>query len=259
MDTYFQRVAHRGGSRLAPENTLAAFRHALTLPIDAIELDVHMSCDGHAIVFHDNTVERLTDGEGNILDLDFSMLRKLNAAAHFSGGWPEAQQIPTLHEVLSLAKGRTRVYLEIKTSKRDGVYGRYPNIVETVINEIKAFDMLDQVLIISFDWAVFPQVRALAANVEMGALVSTHTHTSEGWNPAAEHALDTLITQVKGLDCSWVNLDRTLCTDSMPSILHQHNLKLGLWTVNDFADLRHFAAIGVDSLTTDRPDLFAAM
>lgn len=259
MDKHFHRVAHRGGSRLAPENTLAAFRHALTLPIDAIELDVHMSSDGHAIVFHDNTVERLTNGDGNILDLDFSTLRKLNAAAHFPGGWPEAQQIPTLHEVLSLAKGRTQVYVEIKTSKRDGVYGRYPHIVETVMNEIKSLDMLEQVLIISFDWGVFPQVKALAPDVEMGALVSTHTHTTEGWNPTAEHALDTLIAQVKALGCSWVNLDRTLCTDTMPSIFHQHNLKLGLWTVNDLADLRHFAAIGVDSLTTDRPDLFADM
>src|SRR5215469_17012312 len=89
-----QRVAHRGGAALAPENTLAAFRLALTLPIDAIELDIQMSRDGHAIVFHDQTVERLTDGQGNILDLDLAYLRSLNAAAHFSGGWPEPQLVP---------------------------------------------------------------------------------------------------------------------------------------------------------------------
>ena len=63
MTSGMQRVAHRGGSRLAPENTLAAFRNALTLPIDAIELDVQMSSDGQLIVFHDNTVERRWDGQ----------------------------------------------------------------------------------------------------------------------------------------------------------------------------------------------------
>src|SRR5947208_16493506 len=100
MIPHFQRVAHRGGSHLAPENTLAAFRNALTLPIDAIELDVHMSRDGHAIVFHDYTVEKKTNGSGNILDLDFAYLRSLNAAAHFPVRWPEPQQIPTLRESL---------------------------------------------------------------------------------------------------------------------------------------------------------------
>ena len=106
QNNHIQRVAHRGGSALAPENTLAAFRNALTLPIDAIELDVHMSRDGHAIVFHDYTIEKKTNGSGNILDLDFAYLRSLNAAAHFPGGWPEPQQIPTLREALTLHRDK---------------------------------------------------------------------------------------------------------------------------------------------------------
>src|SRR2546429_7159588 len=111
MSNHIQRVAHRGGSHLAPENTLAAFRHSLTLDIDAIELDVQMSRDGQAIVFHDNTIDRLTDGRGNILDQDFSYLHSLNAAAHFPGGWFQPERIPTLREVLDLAKGRVNVHI----------------------------------------------------------------------------------------------------------------------------------------------------
>src|SRR5437899_2446723 len=148
---HVQRVAHRGGSHLAPENTLAAFRNALTLPIDAIELDIHMTRDGYAIVFHDYTIEKRTNGEGNMLDLDFAYLRSLNAAAHFPGGWPEPQQIPTLREVLDLVKGQLKVYIEIKPSKRDGVYGSYPNIADIVVDEVSVAGMLDQVLIMSFD------------------------------------------------------------------------------------------------------------
>src|SRR6266480_7750402 len=147
MNHHIQLVAHRGGSHLAPENTLAAFRNALTFPIDAIELDVHMSRDGHAIVFHDYTIDGRTDGHGNILDLDFAYLRSLNAAARFPGGWPEPQQIPALHEVLDLARGHVQVYIEIKPSRRDSTYGSYPHIAETVIEEVRTAAMLDQVLI----------------------------------------------------------------------------------------------------------------
>ena len=254
QNNHIQRVAHRGGSALAPENTLAAFRNALTLPIDAIELDVHMSRDGHAIVFHDYTVEKKTNGSGNILDLDFAYLRSLNAAAHFPGGWPEPQQIPTLREVLDLLKGHVQVYIEIKPSKRDKTYGRYPNIAETVIAELRTAGMLDQISIISFDWFILPLVKSLEPALQTGALVS-----DDVWDAHAEHALDTLIGQVTALGCDWINMDCDLFTPTMPATAHDHGFKLGIWTVNTLQEMQHFADVGVDSLTSDRPDLFAAL
>lgn len=254
MNKHVQRVAHRGGSALAPENTLAAFRNAMALPVDAIELDVHMSRDGHMIVFHDNTVDKRTDGQGNILDLDFDYLRGLNAAAHFPGGWPQPQQIPTLREVLNIAKGHVQVYIEIKTSKRAGVYGRYPNIVETVVNEVRATGMVDQVLVMSFDWSLLPHVKTLEPDLQTGTLVSDDT-----WDVHAQGALTTLIAQAQSLGCSWLNMDWKLCTEDMPAIIHKHGLSIGLWTVNNQQDMRRFARAGVDSITSDRPDLFASL
>jgi glycerophosphoryl diester phosphodiesterase len=254
MKHAIQLVAHRGGSQLAPQNTLAAFRNALNFPIDAIELDVHMSRDGRAIVFHDYTVEKLTNGEGNILDLDFDYLRGLNAAAHFPGGWPEPQQIPTLSEVLNLAKGRVQVYIEIKPSKRDDVFGRYPNIVETVVEEVSTADMLADVLIISFDWQVLPHIKTLEPSLKMGALVSTDV-----WNSGEKHAISTLAERVAALGCDWINMDSKLFTSEMPELFHHSGFKLGVWTVNTLHDMRRFASAGVDSLTSDRPDLFAEL
>lgn len=251
MNHPIQLVAHRGGSHLAPQNTLAAFRNALTFPISAIELDVHMSRDGHAIVFHDYTVEKLTNGRGNILDLNFVELRSLNAAAHFPGGWPEAQQIPTLTEVLNLAKGRAQVYIEIKPSKRDGVFGRYPHIAETVVEEVRAAGMLADVLIISFDWQVLPDIKTLEPALKTGALVSTDV-----WNPRAKQALSTLTQQIAALGCDWINMDNKLFTAAMPDTFHQSGFQLGIWTVNTLAEMRRLASEGVDSLTSDRPDLF---
>lgn len=254
MSHHIQKVAHRGGSALAPQNTLAVFRNALALPIDAIELDVQMTRDGHVVVFHDNTVEKLTDGCGNMLDLDFAYLRSLNAAVHFPGGWPEPQQIPTLREVLNLAKDHVQVYIEIKFSERDGVYGRYPGIAEAVVEEVRAARMLDQVLIISFDWTILPIVKALAPELQTGAIVS-----DDVWNPRAEHALPTLVDQVLFLGCNWINMDCDLFTHDMPEVVHEHGLEIGVWTVNSGQEMRRFAAAGVDSITSDHPDLFAQL
>lgn len=254
MTARFERVAHRGGSQLAPENTLAAFRNALTLPVDAIELDVQMSRDGHLIVFHDNTVNRLTDGTGNVLDLDFVYLRSLNAAAHFAGGWPEPEQIPTLQEVLALVKDRVRVYIEIKRSQRDGSYGRYAHIAEAVVHDVQAAAVLDQVVTISFDWSVLAEVKSLEPAIETGMIVSRSV-----WNPDAERALDMMMEKARSLRCGWINLDLRLFTPAILAAVHQQGLKEGIWTVNTEQELRHLAAAGVDSLTTDRPDLFLAL
>lgn len=250
----FQKVAHRGGAALAPENTMAAFRYALTLPVDAIELDVQMSSDGHIIVFHDETVERLTNGQGNILDLDLAYLRSLDAAACFPGGWPEPQRIPTLAEVLNLVrKSQIQVYIEIKLSRRSGVYRRYPGIAEAVVRDVLAEDMLERVLVMSFDWVVLPQIKALAPGVQTGALVS-----EDVWNPRMATALSDLVARTQALKCSWINIDYDLFTPDMPDFFHTHGLQLGVWTVNDATSLRRLAEGGVDSLTTDRPDLFVS-
>ena len=254
MNQHIQRVAHRGGAQLAPENTLAAFRNALALPVDAIELDVHMSRDVHVVVFHDNVVDTRTKGAGNVLDLDFAYLRSLNAAARFPGGWPEPQQIPTLREVLELAKGRAQVHIEVKSMKRNGTVGRYPNIAETVVEEVRLTGMLDQVLVIAFDWTILPLFTLLEPAIQTVALVS-----DDVWNPGAEGALQNLVKEVRDLWGNWINVNCELYTDDLLRLAHEHGFKLGLWTVNTEAALRRFAAAGVDSLTSDRPDLFSIL
>lgn len=234
---------------------MAAFRNGLTLPLDAIELDVQMSRDGHVIVFHDETVERLTEGRGNILDLNLADLRALNAAAHFPGGWPQAQQIPLLSEVLNLARaGNMHVYIEIKSGKRDGAYVRYPGIAEAVVREVRAADMLEQVLIMSFDWELLPHIKSLAPGVQTGALVS-----EDVWGPRSATALQDLVKRVSMLRCEWINIDYDLFTSEMPGFFHANELRLGIWTVNDEAALQQLARTGVDALTSDRPDLFRSL
>ena len=254
MNQHIHRVAHRGGAQLAPENTFAAFLNALSLPVDAIELDVHMSRDGHVVVFHDNHVHKRTNGSGNLLDLDLAYLRRLDAAARHPGGWPESQQIPTLSEVLELAKGRAQVYIEIKTSKRRRTYKPYPYIAERVVELVHLAGMLDQVLVISFDWMILPVIKSLEPTIETGMIVSDKV-----WNPRARDGMQHLIEKAGEYGCEWINMDYKLFTTEMPHTVHNHGLKLGLWTVNAEADMLRFAAAGVDSLTSDRPDLFSVL
>jgi len=112
--------------------------------------------------------------------------------------------------------------------------------------------MLDQVLIISFDWLILPRVKSLEPTLQTGALVS-----KDAWESA--NNLDILVEQVTTLGCNWISMDCELFTSAMPAFAHQHGFKLGLWTVNTTDELLQFAAAGVDSLTSDRPDLFSAI
>ncbi|GCE25305.1 glycerophosphoryl diester phosphodiesterase [Dictyobacter alpinus] len=248
------RIAHRGGAHLAPENTLAAFRNALTMPVDMVELDVQLSSDGQAVVFHDATMERLTDGEGNVLDLNFEYLRSLNAAAHFSGGWPQREQIPTLREVLTLARNRTRVCIEIKFGERDGTYSRYHNIAEAVVRDLRATKMVERVIVISFDWVMLAKLRRLEPDLITGAIVSHNL-----WSADEDPQLVQLFKQITLAGCNWIHLDRQLFTPEVLSLSHRNGFKLGIWTVDELDELRALAEAGVDSLTTDRPDLFAQL
>lgn len=250
-----QRVAHRGGAALAPENTLGAFRQALRWPVDAIELDVQMSRDGHPIVFHDQAVERLTQGRGHILDLDLQELQELDAAAHFPGGWPHREPIPLLRDVLELVRPTNlQVHIEIKLAERDGVPVQYPGIAEAVAREVCAAGMQDRVLVISFDWAALPRIKSLAPGTQTGALV-----TGRLWDSRAADALATLEERISPWQCEWIGMDARLFTPAMVDVCHARGWRLGIWTVNTLADLQRLAQAGVDALTSDRPDLFCAL
>ncbi len=254
MHGSIRRVAHRGGAALAPENTLAAFQHALNFHIDAIELDVQMSRDGHLVVFHDDTLERLTNGQGEIADHDLAYLRSLNAAAHFPGGWSEVQRIPTLSEVLLFARGSgIQVLIEIKPQHLDGSYIGHPESVTEVVRELQLCEMQDRVLVMSFDWSVLPKLKVLLPAVQSGALVTRHE-----WKLQTAEERLSFIARVQALGVSWLDMDARLFTPEILDLVHSAGLHLGLWTVNDQTSLQLLAEAGVDSLTSDHPELFPA-
>lgn len=242
------RVAHRGGAGLAPENTLAAFRQGLAFKPDAVELDLHMSQDGALMVAHDPELKRATGKAGEIHELTLAQLKQLNAAATYKDITIEPQPIPTLQEVLELVRGQAQVQIEIKV-RTDKT--RYAGIEAKVVEAVRHYDMIDEVVVISFDFPTLHDIVALEPRLRTCALFSTSYLSRFGvWRDDAEVAED-LASQ--GFNC--VGAKHSTMTEGLFQALRARDLQVGVWTVNDEDDMRKFAEMGVYFITSDRPDL----
>lgn len=239
-------VAHRGGAALAPENTLGAFANALNIGVDMVECDVHLSKDGELVVMHDPDLTRTTDGKGFIYQMNFADIRKFNAAAKFKGSpWP-AEPVPTLGEVLDLVEGKAQVQIEIKVEK---IFGRYPGIEQKVVDAVKARDMVDDVIIISFDFPTLVEVKKLDPRFKTGALVSNTTLSLNASKPHDQFVAD-VIAQT-GAD--YIMPSSAGVSDLLVNAVHARGLKIGVWTVNSPGEMRRMAEWGVDAITTNDP------
>ena len=110
-------VAHRGLAPGVPENTMAAFRKALSLGVDLIEIDIRFTKDGQAVIMHDRSVNRTTNGNGYVRNLTLSQVKRLDAGSWFSENF-SGERVPSFEEVLALVSGsRTGLLLDIKESR----------------------------------------------------------------------------------------------------------------------------------------------
>ncbi len=134
-------IAHRGASSYAPENTFAAFDLAIVMGARHIELDVHLTSDGHVVVIHDDTVDRTTDGSGPVTNHTLAALQTLDAGSwlrhEFTG-----ERIPTFDDVLDRYKGRAHVHVEIK--------GQSTQLAHRTADLIRKHGMVGETTITSF-------------------------------------------------------------------------------------------------------------
>jgi glycerophosphoryl diester phosphodiesterase len=246
-------VAHRGGAGLAPENTLASFRKGLELGADYLEMDVHLTKDGIPVVIHDPTVDRTTDGEGRVGDMTLEQLQAFNAAAKFPGGPASAgggagkEPVPTLAQVLDLAKGTSvRLEIEIKVAADNRPY---PGIEQKVLDEVARRGMLDRVRIMAFEFDTLKQVKALNPRVQTVALMTTDYFRGKDVNaPAA--MVDDVASFANG-----IGVNKDLLTAQLTREAQNRRMLVGVWTVDGDAEIKKFIDMGVDSITSNRPDL----
>jgi len=224
-------IAHRGASRFAPENTLAAIARAIEDGAPAIECDVHRTNDNHLVVIHDPSVDRTTNGRGAVADLTVMEIRSLDAGAWFG---PEfaGQRIPLLDEVLDAVAGRALLQIELKQAP---VFST--GIERQVVDAIRHRGIEDDVAIVSFDHVSIRTVRSLSDRIATGILM--YGRLADG--PAAALAA--------GADALCV--DWTYASEDVIAGAHRAGLGCFVWTVDDEATMRRFQAEGVEGITSN--------
>lgn len=247
-----QFIAHRGGAGLYPENTLYAFRRAVEdWAVDAIELDVHATADGHCVVIHDPTVDRTTDGTGRVADLTLAELQRLDAGYRFTpdGGrtFPyrgQGLRIPTIDEVLADLPADITLIAEVKARAAQAP------LFEAVRRagaeqRVVAAGMHDA------DRDLFPQYKGpISASMEQlrRFIILYRLRLWRLWRPPVE---------VVQMPEYWG--DRRVLTPGLVKALHASGLPVQIWTVDETADMERLLDWGVDGILTDRPDRLAAV
>ena len=236
-----QVVAHRGASAVAPENTLAAFRRALEMQVDALELDLQPTRDGQLIVMHDETLDRTTNGRGYIFERTLAELRNLDAGswfhrAHSTGPRYDGEPIPTLDEVIGLVRnGRQQLYIEIKKSERTP-----EDFEENVVGVIRRHGFENRVVLISFDPNSLRRVRQLAPSVATGILFK-------------ELPADPIfLARTIGATGIAPRVDRV--TREFVQAAHRAGMRMVVWTVDSPDDIRRLIYFGADGIVTNVPD-----
>ena len=236
-------AAHRGGALLWPENSLLAFRNALALGVDFLELDVHLSRDGEVVVIHDATLERTTTGSGPVRERTLAELATLRLKDR--GGAVVEERIPTLDQVVALAAaGKRQILLEIKTDERRE---RYPGIEEKVFAVLDRHRFTPFTVVMAFEGATWRRARQVRPDARVAALYSARALPG----PAVVPELGVL----RAAGVVFVGLDQALVTAEVATQARLAGLTLGVWTVNEREAIARFIDQGVGVVITDRPDL----
>ncbi len=221
-------IAHRGANKIAPENTLKAFKKAIDLKADFVEFDVQESKDGELVIMHDSNTFRTTGYKGSIENMALVELKKLDCG--------EGEKIPTLQELIDLAKNHIGLQLEIKAS----------GIAARVVAMLKDNGLIESTIVSSFNHDELLTAQKIEPRLRLGALVPTGT----GW------LLD-WICRKKMIDGAiknkflYIHPLHKLVNQDFINYAHQNNLKINAWTVDDEKSMNNFAKMGIDGIITN--------
>ncbi len=232
MKSTIWKVAHRGASGEAPENTIASFEKAIAQGAEIIETDARLSEDKEIILIHDETVERTTDGRGKVSELTLKELKSLDAGSWFGKKF-SGERIPTLEETTEVVKGKVKLDIELK--------GKDPLLPKKVINLLKKENFIRESIISSFNYFFLKEVKRLEPQIITGLLFAT---------PAQER---------KGFPYwKWLDLilpRYNLITEDLVEKAHSKGLKIIAWTVDNPEEIRRLIDLEVDGIASNYPAL----
>ncbi len=230
--------AHRGASgwdrQYAPENTMPAFKKAVEMGADGIELDVQLTRDGEIVICHDERIDRTSRGHGWLRDFTLAELKKIDfGKPHIEYGFVE---IPTLREFLEFAKPLDiKVNIELKTGL---IY--YEGLEEKTSAMVRDFGMQERVIYSSFNHYSLKKLRDQDADAQIGLLLGENF----------VHVPD----DTKKLKACAVHPPERIVTREYVEKCHAHGINVHTWTVDNSARMRQIIAMGVDAFITDCPD-----
>lgn len=230
-------IAHRGASAYEPENTLRAFERAIQMGASILELDIQLSKDGHPIVIHDAEVSRTTHCEGLVSELTLKQIKQFDAG--------KGERIPTLAEVIDLARDRVKLYIELKGQRTPG----------PVVDMIHSMVFEDQVIVCSFYPWLIQKIKFLNPLIHTSMLIRNEDRKAD----FVEWALAVAADYVH--PC-WENAlptpHKTLTPESITAIRRQ-NLGLIIWQEQRPSELQKLVQLNVDGICTNAPDILAAI
>jgi len=237
LGAMIHNIAHRGASAYEPENTLRAFERAIELGATMLELDVNLSRDGHLIVIHDADLSRTTDGTGRVNELSLAQIKRFDAGL--------GERVPTLTEVIELARGRVQLYIELKGQ----------DTPEPVVKTLQEAVFVDQVIVGSFYPWLPQKVKFLEPAIHTSILIRREDRQADFIKWA-------LAVEADYVHPCWENGSPTphkLLTPAMIAGIRQHSLGILLWHEERPAELRELVKLDVDGICTDMPDLLSNM
>ena len=232
-------ASHRGGAFLWPENSLLAFRNALALPAEQLELDVHLSADGQVAVMHDHTLDRTTDANGPVRARSMAELRRVRLRG--TGG----EGVPPLAEAAALVRDAGKVLrLEIKA---DGEGRPYPGIVAACLAVLDGLNMRGRTVAMSFQPATVAEAAMAGGFRRTVLLLDSGAWRGMGGANAAALA--------RACGAQEVGLHIGELTAAAAAGFRAAGLAVGAWGANHEASIRGGFGLGLDAIATDDPPL----
>ncbi len=232
-------VAHRGFSAVAPENTVSSILAAIEVGAQGCEFDLYRSKDGVVYLNHDLNLKRVTGLDKTAPEATFDELRQLDFGA-WKGEEFKGEKLTTFDEALALLKFTgTRPVVEVAD---DGFEAE-------VVESLRRFDFIETAIVIDFSEERVKKMRALEPKLCVGWL--TGLLRNETRRQCAERIIKTL----KDINTNVVDVHFAAVDAEFLQILNDAGIRVMCWTVDDPADIRRMVDLGVESVTSDRPDL----
>lgn len=235
LDGEVEIVAHRGFSAEAPENTLSALVAGVEAGADAVEFDLHTAADGTAVLLHDETLRRTTNGRGRVTDYSAAELGALDAGSWFASEFA-GEPVPTLSAALArLSDSNVRIYAEVKGVRRiDDVPG--------IVADVHEAGVADRTVYISMTWELLAAIREADPEALVGYIVEKRRRADDALGLAVgdPRALLDFDARILLRDRSWA--ERAT----------RAGVPLACWTVDSPHDAEELVALGVPRITTNR-------